>query len=152
MERQRQGTGSLPQNTYALNVSAWGEHEYPWALNSGSSMSCPVVTGIVALWLEACPWLSPDDVKEVIAHSCRRGDSSLLYPNSVWGWGEIDALAGLRYINEHFCDVVEVVGSHDRGLDGEGVVYDLSGRRVDSGVGHGVFFQVFFHFLDIKSS
>ena len=139
LERQRQGTGSLPQNTNALNVSAWGEHEYPWALNSGSSMSCPVVTGIVALWLEACPWLSPDDVKEVIAHSCRRGDSSLLYPNSVWGWGEIDALAGLRYINEHFCDVVEVVGSRGEGLAGEGVVYDLSGRRVDSSVGHGVF-------------
>jgi subtilisin family serine protease len=42
---------------------------YAWNANSGTSMSSPVVAGIIALWLEAKPTLSRDDVMEVIRES-----------------------------------------------------------------------------------
>ena len=34
---------------------------------SGTSMSTPVVTGIIALWLQADPTLTPAKIKEVLA-------------------------------------------------------------------------------------
>ncbi len=71
---------------------------YAWNSNSGTSMSTPVVAGAIALWLEAEPMLSPDDVMEVIRQTSRRYDESLEYPNNFYGYGEIDAYKGLLYI------------------------------------------------------
>lgn len=68
---------------------------YPWNSNSGTSMSSPVVAGIIALWLEACPTLSPDDVRGIFERTCRQYDPSLSYPNNYYGYGEIDAYRGL---------------------------------------------------------
>jgi len=76
--------------------------EYAWNCNSGTSMSSPVAGGIVALWLQLCPTLTPADVMEVIQATSRRYDPSLTYPNNDYGWGEIDARAGVQYIKEHF--------------------------------------------------
>ena len=71
---------------------------YAWNANSGTSMSSPVVAGIIALWLEAKPTLSRDDVMEVIRETSHHYDSSLDYPNNLYGYGEIDAYRGLLYI------------------------------------------------------
>ncbi len=71
---------------------------YVWNANSGTSMSSPVVAGIIALWLEAKPTLSRDDVMEVIRETSHHYDSSLDYPNNLYGYGEIDAYRGLLYI------------------------------------------------------
>lgn len=71
---------------------------YAWNYNSGTSMSTPAVAGTIALWLEACPSLSPDDVRQLLSATARRYDSSLSYPNNYYGYGEIDAYAGLRYL------------------------------------------------------
>lgn len=75
--------------------------KFPWAGNTGTSLSCPVVAGIIALWLEACPTLSPDDIREIIAATSTRYDASLTYPNNYYGYGEIDAMAGIQYILQH---------------------------------------------------
>ena len=61
-------------------------------------MATPVVSGIVALWLQAKPDLTPQEVIDVLAHSSRHYDSSLTYPNNEYGYGEIDAYRGLLYI------------------------------------------------------
>jgi hypothetical protein len=58
-------------------------------------MAAPVVGGAVALWLQACPTLTPRQVLDVISRTSRRSDSSLTYPNNDWGWGEIDVYRGL---------------------------------------------------------
>jgi hypothetical protein len=58
-------------------------------------MSTPVVAGIIALWLQAKPDLTPDEVRQVLSCSCRQPDSSLAYPNNFYGYGEIDAYRGL---------------------------------------------------------
>ena len=68
---------------------------YAWNCNSGTSMSSPAVAGIIALWLEACPTLSPDDIFGVLERTSRHNDPKLTYPNNLYGHGEIDAYRGL---------------------------------------------------------
>lgn len=71
---------------------------YAWNCNSGTSMSAPAVAGIIALWLEACPTLSPEDIMGVLERTCRHYDPALDYPNNLYGYGEIDAYRGLQDI------------------------------------------------------
>ena len=71
---------------------------YAWNANSGTSMSTPVVAGTIALWLQAKPDLSPEEAMEVIAATSHHYDPSLEYPNNLYGYGEIDAYAGLLHI------------------------------------------------------
>lgn len=68
---------------------------YAWNSNSGTSMSCPVVAGVIALWLQAKPNLTPEDVMGVISRTSRHPDPELDYPNNYYGYGEIDAYRGL---------------------------------------------------------
>ena len=68
---------------------------YAWNANTGTSMACPVVAGVIALWLQAKPDLTPEDVLGVISRTSRRPDPSLEYPNYFYGYGEIDAYRGL---------------------------------------------------------
>ena len=71
---------------------------YTWGTASGTSMATPVVTGIIALWLEAEPSLTYEDVmstiKETSMHDKFTGD----VPDGIFGQGKIDALAGLKHI------------------------------------------------------
>ena len=68
---------------------------YPWSAESGTSMSAPAVGGIVALWLQANPHLTPADVLGIIARTSRPcGDYGSDTPNYC-GYGAIDAYAGL---------------------------------------------------------
>ena len=71
---------------------------YSWNANTGTSMSSPVVGGIIALWLEANPNLSPDDIRDIFAVTCKHTDDTMQYPNNVWGHGEINAYLGLCHI------------------------------------------------------
>lgn len=63
---------------------------------SGTSMSTPFVTGTVALWLQANPMLTPDDVREVIRHTALQ--DAYTRDTRTAGYGKIDALGGLRYL------------------------------------------------------
>ena len=71
---------------------------YTWGTASGTSMATPVVTGIIALWLEAEPSLTYEDVmktiKETSMHDRFTGD----VPDGIFGQGKIDAIAGLKHI------------------------------------------------------
>lgn len=71
---------------------------YAWNSNSGTSMACPAVAGAIALWLQAKPDLTPDEIKTVLSHTARHYDESLLWPNNEYGYGEIDVYRGLLYI------------------------------------------------------
>lgn len=64
----------------------------------GTSMSSPLVAGVVATWLQAYPDLTPEQLVEVIK-TTSRADSftgDLSSGSNDWGWGKIDALAGIR--------------------------------------------------------
>ena len=64
-------------------------------MQTGTSMSTPVVAGAIALWLQAKPDLTPQDVREVMLRSCRHPEEKYDYPNDVYGYGEVDVYRGL---------------------------------------------------------
>lgn len=68
---------------------------YPWGADSGTSLSAPVVAGIIALWLQAKPDLSPQEVLALFNRNCWHPDDSLDYPNNIYGYGMPDAYKGL---------------------------------------------------------
>lgn len=62
----------------------------------GTSMSSPFVAGIVAMWLQAYPQLSPEQLHEIVAATARKDSFTPAQPDSNWGYGKINALDGLR--------------------------------------------------------
>ena len=63
-------------------------------------MATPVVTGILATWLQAKPYLTPEQVREVFAHTAKTDSytgSIAGTGNNQWGYGKIDAYNGLIY-------------------------------------------------------
>ena len=89
-------------NHYTATASTTlGMKEYIWARMSGTSMSSPAVTGIVALLLQANPNLTVDEIREIIVTTARNDDKTgpLRANDSAdvrWGWGKIDALAAIN--------------------------------------------------------
>ena len=80
---------------YIVSWSDFQGEQYPWAANSGTSMSTPIVAGAIALWLQAKPDLTPEEVRQILSRTCRKPDNTLSYPNNYYGFGEIDAYCGL---------------------------------------------------------
>ncbi|MBQ7062689.1 MAG: S8 family peptidase [Bacteroidales bacterium] len=82
--------------TPAYSTVLSGKH-YIWSGMSGTSMSSPAVTGIVALMLEANPHLTTDQVREILFATARNDDKTgpLRENDSTsicWGYGKADAL------------------------------------------------------------
>ncbi|MCH5169365.1 MAG: cation:proton antiporter [Prevotellaceae bacterium] len=108
---------------------------YGWNMQNGTSMACPVVAGIIAQWLEAIPTLTREQIIEAFGATCKRHDPLLTYPNNDYGYGEIDAEAGLEYLLAHYDGVVPVPAS------GSERVYDLNGREVTQ-PSHGIYIML----------
>jgi hypothetical protein len=69
--------------------------KYPWGSNVGTSMSTPIVAGVIALWLQANPHLTREDIIGIFSRTCRHPEDGLTYPNNRYGYGEIDGYRGL---------------------------------------------------------
>lgn len=84
-----------PRNTEEMVENydiAGSDAKETWVAQSGSSQASPTVAGIVALWLQAKPDLSPDDVLSIIRKTSRAIEP---IPNNHSGAGVIDAYAGM---------------------------------------------------------
>ena len=112
--------------TWDVRSFDYNGRTYYWSAGSGSSMSAPVVTGVIALWLQADPRLTPQECLDVISKTSRHTDESLAYPNNVYGYGEIDAEAGLKLILEKTTGVKSVAVDDKT----EKRIYTLDGRYI----------------------
>ncbi|MDE6368098.1 MAG: S8 family peptidase, partial [Muribaculaceae bacterium] len=75
-----------------------GSRRYSWHQCVGTSMSTPVVTGSVALWMQADPTLTVDKVRDIITKTATV-DADVLGGNQVqWGAGKFNAYEGLKQV------------------------------------------------------
>lgn len=91
-------------DTDAPNLKYWqpsafvNDVEYPYCPDLGTSMSAPVVTGAVALWLQANPNLGVADVRRILYNSSYQDRNVVTGNPSRWGSGKLDVKAGMRYV------------------------------------------------------
>ena len=80
----------------AYTTEAYGRTYGMFAM-SGTSMASPITAGVIALWLQAKPDLTPEDIMGVIERTSHQPEPEFsgTDKNVYYGWGEIDAYAGL---------------------------------------------------------
>ena len=90
---------SATQTELVQDIKVNGQHYYYGVMN-GTSMATPAVTGIIALWLQANPDLTPADIvsimKETGRHDSYTGSRNPDEGSPSWGYGKIDAYEGLK--------------------------------------------------------
>lgn len=91
---------SYTDNAFTLQsqVSFQGR-DYPFARFSGTSMSSPAVAGICALILDANPFLSAQQVKDIVIETARLDNYTGAIPtngDAQWGHGKIDAYSAIQ--------------------------------------------------------
>lgn len=75
-----------------------GTNTWLFATMPGTSMASPMVTGILALWLQAYPNLTPTQAKNLLIDNAWTDSYTGTIPangNNTWGWGKVDAHEGL---------------------------------------------------------
>lgn len=83
---------------------------YYWSIEAGTSMATPYMSGVAALWLEADPTLSNDDIKKIAKETAITDDfvKNTKYPVQ-FGAGKIDAYNGLKYVLDHKATALKTV-------------------------------------------
>ena len=76
-------------------------NDYYYGVESGTSMATPYVAGTIALWLQADPTLTVDDIRNIFAQTARQDATMGVLPNNAWGAGKIDSFEGLKYVLKH---------------------------------------------------
>lgn len=126
--------------SYIVETFESNGRTYGWYGNSGTSMAAPVVSGVVALWLQENPQLTPDQVREVIMNTSVQNVSGVTYPNNEYGYGLINAEAGVKYIREHFPNAIQHAGINILQPSSITSIHALNGQRLSDISGmHGVF-------------
>ncbi|MBQ2047132.1 MAG: S8 family peptidase, partial [Muribaculaceae bacterium] len=88
---------NVPTSALQAKLEENNRNNY-WHQQVGTSMATPAVAGAIALWLEADPTLTIDEVKE-IAITTAVSDSYVAAGDPVqWGAGKFDAYAGLKEV------------------------------------------------------
>ena len=82
-------------NKLVVARGTYNNEEREVLMLSGTSMASPVMTGIVALWLQAKPDLTYDEIIATLSRTCKKPEPNKTYPNNLYGYGEVDAYAGL---------------------------------------------------------
>lgn len=91
---------SYTDNSFTpIETISFEGRDYPFARFSGTSMSSPAVAGIVALILDANPYLAANQVKEIIIETAREDAHTGVIPPSgdtKWGWGKVNAYNAIQ--------------------------------------------------------
>jgi len=117
--------------------STWIEGKY--AINSGTSMATPFVAGVAALVLAANPYLTPQMVMSFIEASAM--DLGAKGWDEKYGYGQVNAAAAVRLVNDARIEGYSVVGIGGRipftASLGPGMEEDESGWTWDVWQGEG---------------
>lgn len=108
-----------------LSAVALNDNRDPYGWSAGTSMACPAVTGIIALWLEADPTLTMDDIKDIIATTSHKTDDMVIDDPIQLGHGLIDAYAGLKEVLRR----MDPAGIRDISFDNSRLVTKACGNR-----------------------
>jgi subtilisin family serine protease len=84
--------------TSVANVT-FNNSTYHFAKFSGTSMSSPMVAGVAALILEANPYLSASQVKQIIMETARTDNFTGVIPaggSPIWGAGKINGYHAVK--------------------------------------------------------
>ena len=126
----------ISTNTLSEFIGAYlkndaGDYTDLWFVNNGTSMATPIVTGVVALWMQACAEYAPEyggldaaDVREIIQNTSHTTiiEEGQEKPQPIvissgnpiqMGYGVIDAEAGIKYIKEHFPTAISGVNANE---------------------------------------
>ncbi len=77
------------------------QNKWPLAAFGGTSMSSPMVAGIVALMLDANPSLTPAQILSIFKNTARQDAHTGTLPSggsNLWGVGKVDALAAVQTV------------------------------------------------------
>ena len=73
-------------------------HDYPYGMLSGTSMSSPAVSGITSLLLQVKPDLSPQEIKDIYTLTAIKDNFTGIIPvggNNTWGNGKVNAIGSV---------------------------------------------------------
>lgn len=101
----------------SIDTVSRGGVDYYYAPNQGTSMASPFVAGVVALWLQANPELSVDEVRDILQNSSWKDGRVDMRDSYLWGSGKIDAYAGLKYLLKQYPVSVQVPGTAEREME-----------------------------------
>ena len=91
---------SFTNSSYTSVASVpFNNRTYHFAKFSGTSMASPMVAGVVALILDANPYLMPQQVKDIIMQTAREDNYTQVIPTEgspKWGAGKINAYAAVQ--------------------------------------------------------
>ena len=82
-------------STFRFNTIFDGGSGGLYGIQTAVSAASPVVTGIIALMLEANPQLDAAQVKDILQSTARTDSFTGVTPNNTWGYGKVDALAAV---------------------------------------------------------
>lgn len=85
-------------NTDVVDGVITGNHTWYYAIDQGTSMAAPVVTGILALWMQQNPQLTRAQALEMMKSTAITDTYTGSIPaagNNTWGWGKVNAFDGL---------------------------------------------------------
>lgn len=94
------GGGNYAQTV--AKYTAANNRDYYYGEASGTSMSSPMLSGIIALMLEANPLLGPQQIKDYLASTAIKDSYTSLIPDSTrWGVGKVNAYAMMKKVILH---------------------------------------------------
>ena len=74
-----------------------GLRSFYYGASYGTSFSAPIVTGTIALWLEANPNLTSSEIKNILCNTATKPASmNQAEWTSGWGYGQVNAYEGLK--------------------------------------------------------
>ncbi len=114
------GNYNSKDTTTVANVN--NGSDYWWfATIQGTSMASPMAAGIIALWLESKPDLTPEKVKYFMQNNAWTDSYTGTVPNNTWGYGKIDAHETLKALEAAFTISTNISPNLSGNIKGEGV-------------------------------